>query len=1513
MAQKKSEKIIESVKGLFKTDPLKLKFMDVICQQMSERTVLSLDQNELHDFILILYDFFIIKHHQKSHIYLGKPELKSPTLTNKLILKMSHPDASHLYITIEEILRKHRLRTTRRLHPIIGIKRNKDGKIIDIVQPDQSFERRSLVFIAFDQLMNPDLIKTIKKDLNFHMKCVQKSQEDSDAIFQQINFVTKQLQLLKPSISSAWVQLLSWLNDQNFSFFGCHVIERNGKKHVIKSGLGICQDSVKISELIGPDQHLLDHDNQEAFIVDRTTIMSPIQRFEPLMKVSFKFNTTQYIFYGILKRSSMYAKNIDTPLINKKMEFIFNERRFLSGSYDYNEVIRIFNDVPKFELFRTTQEDLLEMVDFIMSITNPNHIQCFKKYQHASKQLKLYFVIPYYLFGPKTVKIISEYICSQLDYSFHEILPITAPEKCRIHFHFKLNTIDALPDEEPLERTLTSLVQPWEDQVRHHIMNNAPEILMNDPGIVEKIPSHYKVRTKPASAVRDIQRLLNLSDTSPILFELFSFDFPTTSDLAGKASMLLVYHRTKLNLTNILPILHNLGIHVIDQITSRFGDASSTIGYILAFRLLDSNLAKLDEEHVEKRLISTLTDVFEERLPNDPLNQLILSSELTASDIFILQGLRNYMGQVFLSNYSFASINQVLNEHPKFSENLITLFKSKFNPKNSQDKRLSAIISATDALNKYIKAVTQVIEDQILRRFLSIVIACVRTNFYIKDATDALSFKFNCKEIFGISTPIPFRETFVFDYHLEGVHIRFGAIARGGLRWSNRLDDYRTEVLGLVKTQQTKNAVIIPVGSKGGFVIKNAQQPSAYDDGVAQYKRFITAMLHLTDNLVGGKKSVTKGLISYDDFDPYFVVAADKGTAAFSDFANSVSINKHFWLGDGFASGGQFGYDHKKVGITAKGAWECTKLHFKAMQQNPEKDPIKVVAVGDMSGDVFGNGMLLSQSIHLIAAFNHMHIFIDPNPDSKTSWKERSRLFKMDRSSWTDYQGISKGGGIFDRSAKEIQCTKEIQELFGIKENTLTGEELIKAILTSNVDLIWFGGIGTYIKADSESNIDVGDPSNNSVRVNASDVCAKVISEGANLAITQKGRIQYELVSGGRINTDAIDNSAGVNMSDYEVNIKILLSTLQTKKVIKTESARNKILEKATDEVTELVLNNNTLQHNLISMDQFRSKTQPFLIDYTISELIKLGLLNHIDEQIPTSKERQELYKQNISLPRPVLAKCQAYVKMRIKDALNDSTLFNGPLYDDIFYHYFPVSIQKLTAKKDFPDHRLKKQIIITQLTNYFVGLFGCASVDFITFSNEIPMDKAIHQLVLLEEIFNIKSTRDTYFKEWVTDDDYGPIFELNRSLLHANLICYLLDLNLMPKKIPHYQTVLHELSSTQWPTSILCLFLNHKAPSDLLAQLNAIESCTGLISNIQLIESLPVSKHVMHTQKTSVLSDLFFCLKELLSLPNPTIQSVATDPTRQLNPVSGTKDTLANLFLYSFRLRQFLNSTKHS
>jgi glutamate dehydrogenase len=1496
MAKQSSASVIDTVNELFKKSPLKLAFFKLVCQQMSKRTLRSLNANELHDFIHQLYDFFIVEHHQKSHIYLGKPVISSSTLTNAWILKMSHPDATHLFFTIEELLRKYRLKTTRRLHPLIGIIRNKKGEIIQIVEPSQSAERRSLVFIAFESLPHPSLLATIKRDLNYHMNCVQQSEIDAPAIQNELAQVVQQLTPLNPTVSSEWISLINWLNNHNFSFFGAHVIQHHGKKSVIETALGICNKKVKCTELTTPSPMVLEHTNNASFVMDRTTITSPIQRFEPLMKISFKFSNRQFIFYGILKRSSMYAKNMDTPLINKKMDYIFEKRRFLIGSYDYNEVIRIFNDIPKFELFRLSKTELLDMVDFIMSITNPNHIQCFKHYQPKTQQLKLYFVIPYYLFNATTVDIITNTICQRLEFSFFETISINAPEKCRLHMHFKLTTPPKGFNEEHIERTLTKQVQPWEDQVLQHLAENEPDILSHHPTIIQKIPSHYKVRTKPESAMRDIQRLLSLNAQHPIHFELFSFDYPPTSDLAGKVSMLLVYHENKLDLTNIMPILHNFGVHIVDQITSRFGDSTSTIGYILAFRILDSTRQKLNEAHIKHRLLASLTQVFQHVIPNDSLNKLILKTSLTGQDIFILQALRNYMYQIFQSSFSLSSINQSLIDHPLFCESFIQLFNTKFNPnlkKQSQNNQCNAL---NTTLTKYITGVQSVSDDQILRRMLSLVVACVRTNQHVKSPNDPLSFKFQSRLIFGIPNPVPYREIFVYDSQMEGVHIRFGPVARGGLRFSDRLDDYRTEVLGLVKTQQTKNAVIIPVGSKGGFVIKSNGVPHQ------QYERFITAMLQLTDNLVQGQHHTPKALVCYDDFDPYFVVAADKGTATFSDYANAISLERKFWLGDGFASGGKHGYDHKKVGITAKGAWECTKLHFKSLNKNPETDAITVVGIGDMGGDVFGNGMLLSQSIRLVAAFNHAHIFIDPSPNPSSSWKERQRLFKSPQSGWPHYKGISTGGGVFDRSAKSIPISPAMKSLFNIDATELSGEALIRAILCASVDLIWFGGIGTYIKSSQESHIDVGDPSNNNVRVNANQVNAQVIAEGANLAITQQGRIEYER-QGGKINCDAIDNSAGVNMSDYEVNIKILLSSLAN--VVPSDARRNALLERATNDVTALVLQNNIVQHQLISMDQYRYTYQPYLIDHTINQLITLGRLNPTDEEIPSSKERKELTKEGVPLPRSVLAKCQAYAKMWIKDAITHSDYFSGPLYDHIFYTYFPKTIQKLMSPSKLPDHRLKNQCIATCLTNHFVGVYGCSSMELITISHHIPIDKAVHQLVILESVFDAPKKRKSMLENAEKTSDYTAISQFNQSCLNASLICHLLNIPLSQTKINHYQSFIKPLTSQHIPLSLLPLLFQHPSPKKCLQTLQQLNQALGIIDNICLLENLVVIRHVHHTQKTSLLIDLYSALNHALSLP-PNVFTAS--PPDTLKPITVTQDTLSHLFLYSFHLRRHLH-----
>lgn len=1476
----KIDDIITRVLNQCQSDQLKQSFARMICDQMSVRTIESLDDQELIEFVLQLYDFFIVRHHTGSTIFLGKPELESRALTNQTVLKMSHPDAPHLLFTLEELFRKYHVRITRRIHPILGIKRQSFGEVSELIDPEIADERRSLVFVAFEYI-DERIKDAFLADIHFHMNAIQMSHSDDGAIHALLQDVSNQLQSLQSPNSNEWVRLIDWLDQQNFSFFGAHQVYYSDDNVTINNRLGICAKSLNIEALVSPPNYVLEHANEEPFIVGRTTILSPIQRFEPLMKVSFKLNQKQYIFYGILKRSSMYAKNIETPLIQSKMMYIFEQKNFMVGTYNYNEVIRIFNDIPKFELFRTPKEELLIMVDYLMSITNTNHIQCLKRYNKTTMYLRIYIALPYYFFSEQTVKLVTDYMCRTLDYSFYEVLPIQAPVKCRIHLHFRLNGTDTLPDDETIERHLTPLVLPWNEQLLGILQEQAPDILRKVPTIVDQIPSHYRVRTKPESAMRDIVRIIGLCDDNPIAFDLFPFLYPKTSDLAGRASMLLVYHRQKQDLTNILPILHDCGIHVIDQLTSRFGDEASTIGFIHAFRLLDYQHKKLNEANVKDRLLTVLHGVFSSTLTSDPLNQLVLTSSCNVDQLHMLHALRNYLYQVVQASFSRTVITNALLRYPNFVDGLMDIMDAKFNPamKDRSNKQSAAMEHCLLALHD----VETILDDQILKRFLSVVEACTRTNYYVKSADDAMSFKFDCQKIIGMPTPVPHKETFVFDVDLEGVHIRFGTVARGGLRHSSRIDDYRLEVFGLVTTQQTKNAVIVPVGSKGGFVIK--KKDSTPDDAKIQYKRFIRAMLQLSDNYINQKPQCAPEIVAYDAFDPYFVVAADKGTATFSDIANDVSNQQQFWLGDAFASGGKHGYDHKKVGITAKGAWECVKLHAAAMGINTQTDAMTVVGVGDMSGDVFGNGMLLSSSICLIAAFNHQHIFVDPNPNPAKSAVERLRLFKKNRSTWLDYNGISSGGGVFERTQKSIPCSKEMKALFNIASDTVSGDELIRAILTASVDLIWFGGIGTYVKAQSESMVEVGDPANNSVRVNGMDIQAKIIGEGANLAMTQLARIESEH-HGVRLNTDAIDNSAGVNMSDYEVNIKIVLSDLMTRGVLKSDAQRNELLESATDEVTALVLMNNKMQHNLISMDQYRSIHESPVFEASIHQLVQEGLLSIDDEQIPNLKERHDYYRMKRALPRSVIAKCQAYTKMRIKRELMQSPLFEQEVYLDRFLTYFPTKIRTLMVDHSIQEHPLKKELIVTLLTNEYVGLYGTGSYDAFTCNGRIPIDVAVHALAQLDTCFNFT----------VPDSECGnisAIIDINKQRLHSHYFCYFMGIELPSHGSKRLQDVDMDMNPI-----VRCLQLMEPPVSK--ETLTALNSAIHFEEMVHTLLNTSVTDGTEHEQKYALFIDMIDVLKLALSCNQLDCMSLDM-------PQTGKKD-LARVYLYLFNVRQQLN-----
>ncbi len=726
------------------------------------------------------------------------------------------------------------------------------------------------------------------------------------------------------------------------------------------------------------------------------------------------------------------------------------------------------------------------------------------------------------------------------------------------------------------------------------------------------------------------------------------------------------------------------------------------------------------------------------------LNNLVVACDLDWKQIFMLRGYFKYLYQTGF-RFNQSNIADCFVRNPQICKFLVELFEIKFDPhlKISQEQRRNKIEEINKKINEDLTKIKDVADDSIIRRFLGTVNATLRTNYYQLDNSNQfkgyVSFKFDCKKVPNLPLPVPYAEIFVYSPKVEAIHLRGGRVARGGLRWSDRQEDFRIEVLGLMKAQMTKNAVIVPVGSKGGFVIKSDTSKMSRDElqqeGIACYKTFLRGLLDITDNVIDGKIEHPHNVIMHDASDPYLVVAADKGTATFSDTANGISQEYNFWLGDAFASGGSVGYDHKKMGITAKGAWISVMRHFRELDIDTQTQDFTCVGIGDLAGDVFGNGMLLSKHIKLVAAFNHIHIFLDPNPDSQKSFKERERMFNLPRSTWMDYDKslISKGGGIFERSAKSIKISPEIQEILKISEDELSPTDLMHAILKAPVDLLWNGGIGTYVKSQDETNQDVGDKANDLLRINGNELNCKVVGEGGNLGFTQKGRIEFARNSG-RINTDAMDNSAGVDCSDHEVNIKIaLISAMKSKKINLEE--RNKILEAMTDDVSALVLSDNRLQTQAISIAQSLGSSSLGEQSQFLDSLEKSGLLNRAIEFLPNRKEIDKLQIEKKGLTRPELCVMLAYSKMDIYNKILASDLVKDQYFEKELLEYFPKLMQqKLTA--EILSHQLRNEIIATQITNFVVNRIG------ITFINQISQDSGFS---LVEVVKNFIIACDSF------------------------------------------------------------------------------------------------------------------------------------------------------------------------
>lgn len=854
--------------------------------------------------------------------------------------------------------------------------------------------------------------------------------------------------------------------------------------------------------------------------------------------------------------------------------------------------------------------------------------------------------------------------------------------------------------------------------------------------LLPNIPAAYYERFESRAAAQDLQKLAALNNDEALIWHLYQSE----TEACNRLHLKLFGLDEPLMLTKVLPILENFGVSVIKAQSYEFTSAPKV--WLQDYELVLDHVETVDMAVVQPQFEGALQEIWAGRVENDALNELILTTRLDTYDVVVLRALAKYMRQA-KAPFSNAYIMQTLIKHSDISLGLFDLFEAKMNP--AAQNRDSMMEKLQSNLNEQLASVERLDEEQILRWYLDLINAMVRTNFYQTEngkRKDRLSFKFLASDIPNLPKPKPMFEIFVYSPKVEAVHLRGGKVARGGLRWSDRREDFRTEVLGLVKAQMVKNAVIVPVGSKGGFIVKSNIDASDRDallaEGVACYQAFLRGMLDITDNIVDGNIVPPKDVVRHDEDDPYLVVAADKGTAKFSDIANALSAEYGFWLGDAFASGGSVGYDHKAMGITARGAWESVKRHFRMLNRDIQnRDDFTAVGIGDMSGDVFGNGMLQSKHTKLLAAFNHLHIFIDPNPDCQISYQERKRLFELPRSTWEDYDKklISQGGGVFSRADKAITITDEMKAAFAIDADRLTPNEFIAKLLCAPVDLLWNGGIGTYVKSENETNSDVGDRANDAVRVNGEDLQTLIVGEGGNLGFTQQGRIEFAR-KGGRIYTDAIDNSAGVNCSDHEVNIKILLGDVMEKGQL-SETDRNDLLAKMTDSVAKLVLRQNYLQPQAIELSAQNAAANLATHQRIIEHLEAEGRLDRAIENLPSHEQIARRQKSGEGLSNPEIAVVMAYGKMWVYDHILASSVPDDAYFSKELKKYFPSELVTRYFE-EMQQHPLHREIISTYLTNSIVNRLGIETVFEIFEQSGKSLASIIRAYAITRDIFAI-------------------------------------------------------------------------------------------------------------------------------------------------------------------------------
>ena len=1491
-------------------------YIRAYCRAIPPEVIAEVEPHHLLSFVMDRFAFLEEDFAKTVKVVIHDSETTLlPDETPSTVIETRLPDCAFIIRTIKSFLRQAGLQLQFVLHPIHGVVHD-HGQITGI--DSSRGTRYSQVYLQVSQIPI-DKRAALAKDLEHRLELTLQVNKDRAAMMQRFEETRTTLCKLSgrdpatPSPresqtmpvfhdltkvenatareveASEAVSLIDWLKDDNFillgyawfPYSGTGASNGNGKtKGHVERGLGLfAAPERKILEEVIGEIVATRHTRDEVYSFYRTDFVTVVRsvaqvRYFGVSELGPDGKAIgEHVFIGQLSTKALKHANRRVPVVGKRIKDVMRTFEDQPGSYAYAKSVAILDSMPVEDLFYWNADEIRAVAEQFRLAESKDQARAMVLRRPGGRRITVVCIVPRMRFSEALREEISQEVRKFLQVpALREYRQETDDESpIRLHFtvgKYRPNVTEA--DLERLTEELEHLLESWEDHLRALVFkryrgaaaqnqqskaaiylattSSAQEIWSR---YASRFPESYKGTLSPEVALRDIDLIEKLDESEGLRVALVV----VVGDAADKHTELRIVSRKELLLNDVVPSLHRMALRTTSRLAERLEPGSGPDVYITGFEISGTDGKKIEDEESLDRLGTIAQRVLVGQLLDDRLLGLGYLASLDWKQIDLLVTYRNYFVQVF-QGFGMQTVDDALLKHPVCASLLVEYFETKF----ATDRKETAEVRAEKLLptlaykyEELLQRVTVIQEDLILRYFFDLMEATRRTNFYRPGRGETISIKIESAQVEHMPRPCPLYEIYVHAPGVEGIHLRGGKVARGGLRHSDRADDFRTEVLGLQRTQALKNVIIVPQGAKGGFVTRKVA-PSR-EEARAQYEVFIAGLLDITDNYVGTKIVPPPGVVRYDTDDPYLVVAADKGTAHLSDTANGISQRYNFWLDDAFASGGSAGYDHKEMGITSRGGWTNVERHFREMGIDIRKTSIRVAGVGDMAGDVFGNGMLLNEQLKLVAAFNHKHVFIDPTPDPALSYAERKRLFTTPGTQWSDYNAklISKGGGVYERAAKEIKLSPEAKALLGLAAKIVTGPDIVRAILALDVDLMWFGGIGTYVKASTESHGEVGDKVNDNVRINASDLKAKVIGEGANLAITQRARTEY-LLHGGRGNTDAIDNSAGVDCSDHEVNLKILLSPLMTSGAM-TRETRDTFLRELEPDVGAACVLDNYLQSALLSMEATRSKKHGEVFLDLLSYLDKHGL-DRAAERIPPDEEMRSWLASGKGLPRNLLAVLVAHTKMDLYERVLASRIPDLPLFQPFLVSYFPdKAAQKY--KEQVAKHHLRREIIATVVTNAMVNQAGCSLLIQLCKETSAPLDELVVRYFMIDELLGGRAVRAAIHAadyKVAAADQYAALLafeEVHRSLLRWwiwNETSWKLAADDVAKAKPRFEAAAEALVAALEPAHKLTY---EARAQDLLMRGFAPDVATTLARGPMLREAFALLATVQNTKTT--------------------------------------------------------------